>query len=137
MSENENIAIVKEAYSRFQNEDLPGLLNHFSDDIEWTTPNVENSFIGGTINGKNEVTGFFSKLAETEDFSDFAPREFIASGDRVVVLGTTTATVKDTGREYNTDWVHLFTVRDSKITSFLEFFDTAEVNRAFQKATSA
>ncbi len=137
MSEHDNISIVKEAYSCFQKADLPGLLGSFSDDIEWTTPNVDHAFFGGTINGIDAVTDFFGKLAETEDFSNFEANEFIASGDRVVVLGTSTATVIETGRQYTTDWVHIFSLRDSKITSFLEFFDTAEVNRAFQKATSA
>ncbi len=137
MSEQENISIVREAYKCFQTADIPGLLKHFGNDIEWTTPEVENAFFGGTINGIDAVTDFFAKLGETEDFTNFEPREFIAQGDRVVTLGSSTSTVIDTGREYTTDWVHLFTVRDSKITSFLEFFDTAEVNRAFQKATTA
>lgn len=137
MSEQDNIDLVKTAYEKFGAEDIPGLLSLFADDIEWTTPNVENAFFGGTINGTTAVTDFFGKLAETENFSNFEPKEFIASGDRVVSLGTSTSTVTDTGREYTTDWVHIFTVRNSKIESFLEFFDTAEVNRAFQKATTA
>jgi len=136
MSE-QNINLVKEGYACFQNGDVPGLLNLFAEDIKWTTPNVESAFFGGTINGRNTVGEFFTKLAETEEYSTFEPQEFIASGDKVVVLGTSTATVLDTRRDFNTDWVHIFTIRDSKVSSFLEFFDTAEVNRAFQKATTA
>ena len=131
------ISLIKEGYACFQNGDIPGLLNLFTDDIEWTTPNVDNAFFGGTINGRDTVGEFFTKLAETEDYSIFEPQEFIASGDKVVVIGTSKATVLETGRDFNTDWVHIFTIRDSKVSNFLEFFDTAAVNRAFQKAITA
>jgi ketosteroid isomerase-like protein len=71
-----------------------------------------------------------------EETTKFEPKEFIAQGDRVVALGTYAATVRETGRSYETDWVHVFTVKDGKITSFNEFFDSAAASRAFQKATT-
>ena len=67
----------------------------------------------------------------------FEPREFIAQGDKVVVLGRSSATVRATGKSYSTDWVHLFTVADGKITDFHEFFDNAAATRAFQMSAAA
>lgn len=132
-----NTEIVQEGYSKFGSGDIEGLLNLFSEDIEWTTPQTEGSPIGGTYNGHNEVGEFFKLLSESEDITHFEPTEFIADGEKVVVLGSNTATVKETGRSYTTDWVHIFTVKDGKITGLLEFFDTAKVERAFQKAENA
>ncbi len=129
-----NTEIVQEGYEKFGNGDIEGLLNLFSEDIKWTTPQTQGSPIGGTYNGRSEVGEFFRLLADSEDITHFEPTEFIADGDKVVVLGNSTATVRETNRSYDNDWVHIFTVEDGKITGFLEFFDTAKVERAFQKA---
>ena len=64
-------------------------------------------------------------------------RGVIAQGDKVVVLGRSEAKVKSTGRMAATDWVHVFTVRDQKVTNFTELFDSAAVTRAYQKAATA
>jgi len=125
-----NTEIVQKAYECFGTGDIPGLLELYSDDISWTTPVVDNVVYSGARQGKEALAEFFQLLGETEEFSRFAPTEFIAEGDRVVVLGDFTCTVKATGKTYSTDWVHISTVKDGKITTFLEFFDTAKANEA-------
>ncbi len=138
MNETDNIRIVKDGYKRFTEGDLPGLLSLFANNIEWTTPTLEHApSFGGKRKGVEEVKELFAWLDENEDFSNFEPREFIANDDKVVVLGTSTSTVKKTGRSYTADWVHIFTLKDAKVTNFLEFFDTATVDRAFQRAETA
>lgn len=137
MNEDANLEIVRSGYERFGNGDIEGLLNLFSDDIDWSTPHLEHAPYGGRLLGLEEVGEFFEKLGETEDFAYFEPTEFIAQGDRVVVLGRSKATVKATERSYEMDWVHIFTIHEGKITNFAEFFDSALVDKAFQKAASA
>jgi ketosteroid isomerase-like protein len=137
MSETNNTQIVQEGYAKFGSGDIEGLLNLFSDDIEWTTPIVEGASFTGTRNGRDSVAEFFGMLDESEEFSSFEPQEFIAQGDKVVVLGKYAGTVKPTGRNFESDWVHIFTVKDGKVTSFKEFFDSAAMTRAYQKATNA
>jgi ketosteroid isomerase-like protein len=53
------------------------------------------------------------------------------------VLGESAATVKSTGKSYETEWVHVFHLHDGKVTEFKEFFDNAAATRAFQKSTAA
>ncbi|MEP7074995.1 MAG: nuclear transport factor 2 family protein [Acidobacteriota bacterium] len=137
MSEETNIAVVQNAYEKFGTGDIPGLLTLLTDDIDWSTPHVENAPFAGNRLGLQEVGEFFKLLGESEEFSYFEPTEFIAQGNRVVVLGRSKATVKTTGRTYETDWVHLFTVHEGKITNFHEFFDNAAATRAFQKTAAA
>ena len=137
MNETNNTQIVKQGYEKFGSGDIEGLLNLFSDDISWKTPTVEGAEMTGQRNGREDVGKFFAELNESEEFSNFEPTEFIAQGDKVVVLGKSAGTVKATGRNFETDWVHIFTVKDGKVTGFLEFFDTAAMGRAYQKATSA
>jgi len=137
MSETTNIEVVQNAYEKFGTGDIAGLLTLLTDDIDWSTPHVENAPFTGNRLGLQEVGEFFKLLGETEDFSYFEPTEFIEQGNRVVVLGRSKATVKTTGRSYETDWVHLFTVHEGKITNFHEFFDNAAATRAFQKTAAA
>lgn len=132
-----NTEIVQKGYECFGTGDIPGLLALFSDDISWTIPEIENAAFAGTRNGKPAVAEFFTQLNEEEDITHFAPTEFIAQDDRVVVLGESTATVRSTGKTYSTDWVHIFRVADGKVTTFLEFFDNAAATRAFQKTLAA
>lgn len=137
MNEDANVRIVQEGYEAFNSGDIPRLLGLFADDIKWTGPKVEHAPFANAHNGVNEVGDFFGKLAEAEDFSRFEPLEYIAQADKVVVLGELAATVKSTGRSYESDWVHIFHMKDGKVAEFTEFFDTAAADRAFQKAANA
>lgn len=134
---NDNKELVREGYKRFGTGDIEGLLGLFAENIEWTTPEVEGSTLGGTRRGLDGTSEFFQTLDETVNMTEFEPKEFTAEDDRVIVLGHSRATVRETGRSYETDWVHIFTVRDGKIAAFNELFDTAAVERAYQKAESA
>jgi ketosteroid isomerase-like protein len=56
----------------------------------------------------------------------------VAQGDKVVALGDYAWRVKSTGREYESDFVHVFSVRDGKVARFQEFMDTAVVGWAYR-----
>lgn len=127
-----NTEIVKKAYECFGTGDIEGLMELYSEDVSWITPKVDNAVHSGARAGKAAVAEFFQLLDESEEFSEFEPTEFIAEGDKVVVLGKLTATIKATGKTYSSDWVHITTVKDGKITGFLEFFDNAAANEAHQ-----
>jgi hypothetical protein len=40
--------------------------------------------------------------------------------------------IRKTGRAVASDWVHVFTIRDSKIVAFREFTDTAQFAEAYR-----
>jgi len=46
-----------------------------------------------------------------------APREFIAQGNKVVVLSFERGRVKATGRVVDNDYVHVFTVSEGKMSN--------------------
>lgn len=137
MNEQQNIEVVQQAYQAFGTGNIPGLLDLMDENIEWRSPTVDGSPLLNAYDGREGVAEFFKTLGESHQFSDFQPREFIAQNDKVVVLGEMTATVHETGRDFQSEWVHVFTVRDGKITNFKEFYDTAAVSRAFQMAATA
>ena len=133
----ENIQIVQDSYNKFADGDVAGILANCSEDVAWETPEIENAPFSGKRRGHSGVGEFFAQLDASEEFSRFEPMEFIAQNNRVVVLGKSAVTVRETGNSYESDWVHIFKIEDGKITDFLEFFDNAAAARAHQKATNA
>jgi uncharacterized protein len=135
---NQNTETVRQAYENFKSGDIQALLNQLTDDVQWQAPKVDNvPFATGKYSGREEVGQFFARLADAQDFKQFEPRDFIAQGDKVVVLGHYMWRAKSTGREYEADWAHVFTIREGKITGFQEYTDTAALAAAYQKAASA
>ncbi len=137
MSEQENTAIVQQAYNNFKTGNIQALLDQMSDDVTWQLPEIEGVPVAGKRNGRNGVREFFATLARDQDVIEFEPREFVAQGNKVVSLGHYKWRVKANGREYASDFVHIFTLRDGKIVAFREHFDSAVVAAAYSKARSA
>ncbi|MEO8436338.1 MAG: nuclear transport factor 2 family protein [Pyrinomonadaceae bacterium] len=137
MSEQENTALVQQAYDNFKNRDIDGLLSLFSEEITWELPEMDGVSYGGKRAGLEEVVEFFAMLGMSQEPLRFEPREFIAQDDRVVCLGSYDWRVRETNREFSSDFAHVFTIADGKIVAFSEFMDTAAVVAAHQKAMSA
>lgn len=135
MSEEVNLQIVRDAYAAFQRGDIPGLLESLAHDVEWVAAPAPP--VSGTYRGRAEAANFFRIVAENFHFTRFEPREFIAQGDRVVVLGHYTATSRGTGRVVDSDWAMAFTVSNGKIARFQEYMDTAAAAAAFTSASEA
>ena len=72
-----------------------------------------------------EVAEFFAAIDRAEDLNVFEPREFIETGENVTVLGYLEGFARDTKQNFQTEWVHVFTVRNGKITRWRGFTDTA------------
>ncbi len=133
MAEAQNVKIVQDAYAAFGRGDIPTLLGYMTDDIHWrpVIGTARHVPFSGERRGKPGVTEFFKQVAESEDFQQFEPREFVAQGDKVVALGHYRATPKATGKSFESDFVMVFTLRDGKVADFQEFSDSAGINAAF------
>ena len=126
VSAEENTRHAQSAYEAFGRGDMPALAEMMADDIEWVIPGAPNENpVAGTYRGKDEVLGWFGKLAEDLDFSTFEPREFIAQGDKVVSIVYAEATVRGTGRSVVNNEAHVWTFSDGKLARFQVYFDTA------------
>jgi hypothetical protein len=64
------------------------------------------------------------------------PPEFVAQGDRVMVVGVATGKIKATNRAFRDDWVFAITVRNGKLTKIREYIDTQALARASQMEAS-
>jgi ketosteroid isomerase-like protein len=122
VSTESNIAIARKAYADFGKGDIASILAVLDDQVEWKSFGEEGPI--ATMHGKQGVARFFQLVAERWSFLAFEPREYIASGDRLAVVGHYTANSKQTGRQFDADWVMLWGFRNGKVTHFQEFTDT-------------
>jgi len=133
MEEAQNTSVVKDAYAAFGRGDITTLLGYMADDVQWqpVIGTAKQVPFSGERKGKVSVAEFFRQVAESEDFEQFEPREFVAQGDKVVAIGHYRALTKSTGKRFESDFVMVFTLRDGKVARFQEFSDSASINAAF------
>ena len=132
MGIQENKQIVMEGYRLFQSGDIRKLLDLYHDDAEWAGPESDLLPFAGTFHGKAGIAEFFSKLNASAQAQQFEPAQFIAEGDKVVACGRAIWLAKPTGRSYASAWVHVFTLRDGKVSRFEAYYDTAATEKAFR-----
>ena len=132
MEEARNTTVVKDAYAAFSRGDIQTLLSKLADDIVWTAVYGAGSHVptAGERRGKAAVSEFFTQVAENITFSRFEPKEFIATGDKVVALGHYTATTP-MKKSFDSDFAMVFTLRNGQVTRFQEFCDSAAINAAY------
>ena len=130
---NPNISLVKSLYTAFQQGRIDTIVGAMSPNVDWETVGRAKDFPAfGPRKGRAAVEDFFKLVAENEDFSDFTPREFYAADDKVFALGTYSLKVTKTGRPIASEWVHVFTLRDGKVTRFREHTDTAQFAEGYR-----
>ena len=133
MHEAQNTKVVQEAYAAFGRGDVQGVLDTLQPDVAWQPITGASAAVpmAGARRGTAAVGEFFATLAKSLTFEVFEPREFVAQGDKVVVLGYYKAKTAS-GRAFASDWVMIFTVANGKVARFQEFTDVAALNAAFE-----
>lgn len=128
-----NKALIQSLYAAFGRSDVAFILSQLAESVEWVST-CDAAVIpwGGSRRGHQGARSFFESLGGHLDFELFAPAEFAADGDLVFVRGRTVAKVKSSGRRFDSDWVHVFTVADGRVARFQEFYDTAAIVAALR-----
>jgi ketosteroid isomerase-like protein len=132
MSEQQNIELVQQAYAAYGRGDVNAVLACMSAQIEWEIPGPAALSFTGKRHGADQVAEYFGLANEHLAVREFTPREFIAQGGKVVVLGHGAWTAKDTAQDFESDWVHIFTIENGRIAVFREFMDAHVAVEAFQ-----
>ena len=129
MSIQENVQIVKDAFAAIGRGDKQGLLALSAEDIEWIIPG-EDWPLAGTHRGHAGLAATLRKASEEVEMTYPKPPEFVAQGDRVLVVGFATGRIKATNRTFEDHWVFAFTIRNGKVTNIREYIDTQALARA-------
>jgi ketosteroid isomerase-like protein len=131
MSTQENVQIVKDFFAAMGGYNRQDLLALVAEDIEWIIPG-EDWPLAGTHRGHAELAAVLQKASEEVEMTYPQPPEFVAQGDRVLVVGVATGKIKATNRPFKDEWVFDITVRDGKVAHIQEYIDTQALARASQ-----
>lgn len=116
--------LVRDLYSAFAAGDVPGVLGALAPDVRWTE--MAGGPYGGLSIGRDAVLeNVFMKLGTEWDGFSAAPREFVAQGDTVVVLGTYSGTYIATGKSFTAPFAHVWKVAGGTVATFEQYTDTA------------
>lgn len=127
MSQQENLQRVQAGYAAFGRGDIAAFMDSLADDVEWVLPGPADVPLFGTFRGKAGVQEWLGTMGKNVQFRAFEPREFIAQGDKVVVLLHGESTLTRTNQEVVSDGAHVLTVRDGKIARFVGYDNTAAI----------
>jgi len=115
--------VVQAAYAAFGRGDVPAILALVGDPVEWKFCGPKALPYTGTFRSKAAVAKWFASIPEVDEVLAFEPREFIASGDKVAVLGWERSRTRPGGKVFESEWAHVFTVRDGRIVRFWGMYD--------------
>src|SRR3954466_1523422 len=100
MSIERNVQTVKDFFAAIGRGDREGLLALVAEDIEWIIPG-EDWPLAGTHRGPAGLADFRETAFEAIETST-EPREFVAQGDRVLVVGFARGKIKATNKTFET-----------------------------------
>lgn len=130
MSKEQNIQIVKQLYAYVAAKNLEAVFNALTDDIHWAPPYVPEIHHTKPRNGKSGVKAWVIEMASEVTYHKVEPQEIFADNDAVIIKGQFSGTANNTGKSFESDWIHLWKFRDNKICSYKAFWNTATVRDA-------
>lgn len=126
----ENLAVVRGIYDAFAVGDVPAVLGAMSPDIVWNEaedfPYADrNPYVGPQA----ILEGVFMRIGGEWDGFGVNVEELLDAGDTVVALGRYTGTFKATGKAQDTQFAHVWKVRDGKAARFQQYANTLHAAR--------
>ena len=95
MSTDKNVQTVKNFFAAMGGDQRQDLLALVAEDIEWIIPG-EDWPLAGTHRGHAGLADVLQKASEEVETTYPKPPEFVAQGDRVLVVGVATGKIKAT-----------------------------------------
>jgi uncharacterized protein len=118
---NTNKIIIEDTYKAFSRGDRQYIVDACVEDVIWRYYGIPGVPLIGDFQGKAGVKQFFDSLRLTIKTLNHIRNEFIIDGDSVVVLGSAIVHVKTTGKTFEHNWCHVYTIEDGKIAIFRGF----------------
>jgi ketosteroid isomerase-like protein len=128
MTAEQNIQLVQKMYASFSKGDVPAILEHVADDIDWGIDSQGSKEIPwhGIGRGKKYAQQFFATLSEQVTFTRFEPAGFVGSNDAVACLVSFDSTLKKNGKKNTQQAIHYFHLKNGRVTKFRFWEDTAQ-----------
>jgi hypothetical protein len=130
---DELVALARDGYRMFVEGD-PAFLDTWDPEIEWHVPETLPS--GGALHGPAEVLAFFETVSGLWEDARPEPEEFLAAGDKLVVLGTWRARARPTGVDVEVPFAHVQQFRAGKVVYFRNYIDAAKALQSLEGPAS-
>lgn len=130
MKTTENIQIIDQLYEAFSTGDMPNVLKSMHPNIEWNEAESNSLADRNPYIGPDAVLeGVFARIGANHEY--FSLKDVKTHGmDNNMVLATLRydAKVKETGKTYDAQVAHLWTLNDEgKIIFFQQYVDTKKL----------
>jgi ketosteroid isomerase-like protein len=124
----ENGDVIKSIYKAFGKGDIQAVLELFDPTIEWIA--AENSPLGdrSPYRGHSQVVeGVFTRIGLEFPGLAIQVDELLDAGDKIVMLGRYHGVRKATGKGFQAQVAHIWTLASGKVTKFQQYLDTYQV----------
>jgi uncharacterized protein len=115
------LEVVREIYDAFARRDGAAILARLHADVEFLQTDLLPW--GGRFRGHDGAREFFDRLRNAVD-SAVTVERFIDAGDHVAVTGRTRGRSRGGGTAFDVAIVHVWTVRDGRISRFEAYIET-------------
>jgi uncharacterized protein len=123
-----DVESLRRIYHAFSLWEIDELVSDLAHDVAWTLPDTLPW--GGTRHGHDGVRAFASVSQDHVEGRWADPDDFLDTGDRLVVLGRMRGRAKASGRDYEVEFVHVWTMTDGVASRLRAYFDTAPIMAA-------
>ncbi len=125
----QNVAIVKGLYKAFSEGDIPGALAPMDPKIVWNEAESNSLADGNPYIGPEAVlNGVFARIGGNHEYFKLEDIQFHnMSNNQVLTTLRYNGKVKKTGKTYNAQAAHLWTLKDGKIIGFQQYVDTKKL----------
>jgi ketosteroid isomerase-like protein len=125
----DNVTLLKNLYDAFGRGDIPTVLGAMSPGIRWhqAESNPYRPTGEAWVGPDAVLNNLFMRLGAEWDGFAVHPKLFHDAGDSVIVEGRYDGTYKATGKSMDTQFCHIWDVKDGKVTRFQQYVDTAKL----------
>jgi len=123
-----NKKTVQKIYALYRQKDVKAIIELQAENAEWSVAaSPEKIPWANPGRGHKGVANFLKILGEWLVPEAFVVESFVEEGNKVVAIGYQAGYVKPTGDHYEYDFVHLWELKDGKVTRLRVYFDSAYV----------
>jgi uncharacterized protein len=133
--EEENVRILRTAYETWdarKASDIDCWVGIIDEDARLTSLAEGNAPLAFTRKrkGRSEIVEYLQDLVDGWEMIYYRVDDYVAQGDRVVAIGSTSWRNKLTKKVATTPKVDVWRMKDGKVVEFSEFYDTAQLYAA-------
>ena len=126
--------LLKEAYDARQRGDIEALLRLFSDDVRFQVAGAQaERGVAAEVSGREQFRSLLVELIRSFELLDHKILAMTVDGESATVHWRAKFRSAATGEEVDTELVDVIKIKGDRITSFIEFCDTALAARLLGK----